>query len=50
MSMDRIMVATDSSSGTDRVEAAAALAKAVDGELLIVPIGRRGAPHGTAGL
>ncbi len=40
MSMQRIMVATDGSPGADRaVEAAAALAKAVDGELLILAIG-----------
>ena len=39
MSMQRIMVATDGSAGADRaVEVAAALAKAVDGELLIVTI------------
>lgn len=38
--MQRIMVATDGSAGADRaVEAAAALAKAVDGELLILAIG-----------
>jgi nucleotide-binding universal stress UspA family protein len=40
MPMQRIMVATDGSAGADRaVETAAALAKAVDGELLIVTIG-----------
>ena len=40
MSMQRIMVATDGSAGADRaVEAAAALAKAFDGELLVVTIG-----------
>ena len=40
MSMQRIMVATDGSADADRaVEVAAVLAKAVDGELLIVTIG-----------
>jgi len=40
MLMQRIMVATDGSAGADRaVEVAAVLAKAVDGELLIVTIG-----------
>lgn len=40
MPMQRIMVATDGSVGADRaVEVAAVLAKAVDGELLIVTIG-----------
>ena len=40
MSMQRIMVATDGSAGAHRaVEVAAALAKALDGELLIVTVG-----------
>jgi nucleotide-binding universal stress UspA family protein len=40
MSMQRIMVATDGSASADRaIEAAAALAKAVDGDLMIVTIG-----------
>ncbi len=40
MPMQRVMVATDGSAGADRaVEVAAVLAKAVDGELLIVTIG-----------
>ena len=40
MPMQRIMVATDGSAGADRaVEVAAAVAKAVDGELLILAIG-----------
>lgn len=40
MSMQRIMVATDGSPGANRaVDVAAALAKAVDGELLIVTVG-----------
>lgn len=40
MSVQRIMVATDGSAGADRaVGVAAVLAKAVDGELLIVTIG-----------
>ena len=40
MSIQRIMVATDGSAGADRaVEAAAALAKATGGELLIVTVG-----------
>ena len=40
MTIQRILVATDGSAGADRaVEAAAALAKAVDGDLMIVTIG-----------
>jgi nucleotide-binding universal stress UspA family protein len=40
MTIQRILVATDGSAGADRaVEAAAALAKAFDGDLLVVTIG-----------